>query len=180
MEDEQSGSTDTFRADDVDIPAYVDYIILVCRLASTAFIIFMGSLVISTILKTRSLHNVHNILIINLMVADIVLIVVYSFQNIGMTVSYILGVQDPFRCDVFHFSVFPLMVIMFTFIILSVEKFIAIKYALRYKAIVTHCRVYRAIVASWIIALLFKLVGLIRELIVGTNYDKLWRCGFCF
>ena len=87
MEDEQSGSTDTFRADDVGIPAYVDYLVLVYRLVGTAFIIFMGSLVISTILKTRSLHNVHNILIINLMVADMVAIVVYAFQNIAMTVS---------------------------------------------------------------------------------------------
>ena len=26
MEDEQSGSTDTFRADDVDIPAYEKYV----------------------------------------------------------------------------------------------------------------------------------------------------------
>ena len=179
MEDEQSGSTDTFRADDVDIPAYVDYLILVCRLAITAFIIFMGSLVISTILKTRSLHNVHNILIVNLMAADMVLIVVYSFQNIGMTVSYILGAQDPFRCDVFQFSLFPVMVIMFTFIMLSVEKFIAIKYALRYKAIVTHRRVYRAIAASWVIALLFRLVGLIRELIVGVEHVKLSRLGLC-
>ena len=179
MEDEQSGSANTFRADDVDIPAYVDYLILVCRLAITAFIIFMGSLVISTILKTRSLHNVHNILIINLMVADMVLIVVYSFQNIGMTVSYVVGVQDPFRCDVFQFSQFPVIVTMFTFIMLSVEKFIGIKYALRYKAIVTHRRVYRAIAASWVIALLFMLTKLIRELIVGTKYNKLSRFGLC-
>ena len=179
MEDEQSGSNDTFRADNVGIPAYVDYVVLFFRLASTVFIIFMGSLVISTILKTRSLHNVHNILIINLMAADMVAIIVIAFQNIGTTVSYILGVQDPFRCDVFQFFLFPVMVIMFTFIMLSVEKFIAIKYALRYKAIVTHRRVYRAIAASWVIALLFMLTKLIHELIVGAKYYKLSRFGFC-
>ena len=96
-----------------------------------------------------------------------------------MTVSYIIGVHDPFRCDVLQFSVFPVMVIMFTFIMLSVEKFIAIKYALRYKAIVTHRRVYRAIVASWAIALLFSLTGLIRGFIVGDKHERFSRFGLC-
>ena len=180
MDDEQSGSTDTFKADDdVGIPAYVDYVILVFRLACTAFIIGMGSLVISTILKTRSLHNVHNILIINLMVADMVLIVLYAFQNIGMTISYIIGVQGPFSCEVVYFSLFPIMVVMYTLVMLSVEKFIAIKYALRYKAIVTHRRVYKVIAAGWIIALLFRLIAVIRGLIVGAEYEKVSRFGFC-
>ena len=120
MDDEQSGSTDTFSDDGVGTAVYVDFVNLVYRLASTAFIIGMGSLVISTILKTRSLHNVHNILIINLMVADIVGVVVYAFHNIGATVSYIIGIQDPFRCDVVHFSLFPVIVIMYTFVMLSV------------------------------------------------------------
>ena len=92
MEDEQSGSVGIFSDDGMDIPEYVNYISLLYRLACTTFIIGMGSLVISTILKTRSLHNVHNILIVNLMMADIVGVVVYAFQNAGMTVSYIIGI----------------------------------------------------------------------------------------
>ena len=105
MEDEQSGrSVGTFTDDGMDIPEYVDYISLLYRLACTTFIIGMGSLVISTILKTRSLHNVHNMLVVNLMMADIVGVVTYVFHSAGMTVSYIIGIQDPFRCDVFHFS----------------------------------------------------------------------------
>ena len=113
------------------------------------------------------------------MVADIVVTVVYAFHNIGMTVSYIIGIQDPFRCEVVHFSAFPIIVIMYTFIMLSVEKFVAIKYALRYKAIVTHRRVYRAIAAGWITALLYKFTGLIYDLTAGTKYDKLSRFGLC-
>ena len=174
-----SGSTDTFKDDGVDIAEYVDYVSLLYRLASTVFVVGMGSLIISTILQYRSLHNVHNILIINLMVADIINIVLYAFQTIGMTVSYIVGVQDPFRCDVFFFSFFPVMVMMYTFVILCVEKFIAIKYALRHKAIVTHRRVYRAIAVGWITAVFLRLIVLIYELIVGVEYDKLSRYGLC-
>ena len=128
MGEEWPGSTNTFSDDGVGIPEYVDYLSLVYRLVCTTFIIGMGSLVISTILKTRSLHNVHNILTVNLMVSDIIGVLVYIFQNTGMTVLYIIGIQDPFRCDAFHFSLFPITVIMYTFVMLSVEKFIGIKY----------------------------------------------------
>ena len=62
---------------------------------------------------------------------------------------------------------------------ISVDKFIGIKYALRYKAIVTHRRVCRVIAAGWIIAFLFKLTGLLYEVIAGTEYDKLSRFGLC-
>ena len=179
MDDKLSGSTDTFKDDGVDIPEYVDYFSLLYRLASTVFVVGMGSLIISTILQYRSLHNVHNILIINLMVADIINIVLYAFHNIGMTVSYIIGKQDPFRCEVFQFFLFPVVVVMYTFVMLSVEKFIAIKYALRHRAIVTHRRVYQAIAAGWIIAVLLRLIKLVYELIVGVEYDKLSQVGLC-
>ena len=179
MDDEQSGLTDAFNGGGVGILMYVDYVSLVYQLASTAFIVGMGSLIISTILKTRSLHNVHNVLIVNLMVSDIVGIAFYAFQNIGMTVTYIIGIQDPFRCDVFHFFLFPVLINMYTFIMISVDKFIGIKYALRYKAIVTHRRVCRVIAAGWIIAFLFKLTGLLYEVIAGIEYDKLSRFGSC-
>ena len=179
MDGELSGSTGTFKDDGVDIPEYVDYVSLLYRLASTVFVVAMGSLIISTILQYRSLHNVHNILIINLMVTDIIGIVVYAIHNIGMTFSYIIGVQDPFRCDIFQFFLFPVVVIMYTFVMLSVEKFITIKYALRHKAIVTHRRIYQAIAIGWITAVLFKFIGLIYELIVGVEYDKLSQYGWC-
>ena len=183
MEDELSGSADTLCNNSVGITdlqnVYVTYAIIVFRLASTVYIIGMANMIISTILQTRSLHNIHNILIVNLMVADIVTAIAYTFQTTGMMISYIIGTQDPFRCDVLYFTLFPIIVIMYTFVMLSVEKFIAIKYALRYKAIVTHRRVYQAIATSWIVALLFRFTRLVYELIVGSEYDKLSQFGFC-
>ena len=50
------------------------------------------------------------------MVANMVGIVIYAVQSIGMTVSYIIGIQDPFRCDVLYFTLFPVIVIMYTLI----------------------------------------------------------------
>ena len=63
---------------------------------------------------------------------------------------------------------------------LSVEKFIAIKYALRYKAIVTICRIYQAIAAGWIIVPLVEFTEFTYGLIAGNEYDKSSRFGFCF
>ena len=139
----------------------------------------MGSLVISTILKTRSLHNVHNVLIVNLMVSNIVGVVAYTFQTTGMMLSYIVGKQDPFRCDVFNFFLFPGILSTCTLVMLSVEKFIAIKYALRYKAIVTPHRVCQVIAGGWVTAVLFRFTRLVYELIVGVEYDKYSQFGTC-
>ena len=183
MEDELSGSTDTLSNNSVGITdlqnVYVTYAVIVFRLASTVFIIGMANMIISTILQTRSLHNIHNILIVNLMVADIVTAIAYTFQITCMMISYIIGIQDSFRCDVLYFTLFPIIVIMYTFILLSVKKFIAIKYALRYKAIDTNHRVYQVIATSWIVALLFRFTRLVYELIVGSEYDKLSQFGSC-
>ena len=55
---------------------------------------------------------------------------------------------------------------------ISVDKFIGIKYALRYKAIVTHHRVCRVIAAGWI-------TGLLHEVIAGIEHDKLSWFGSC-
>ena len=180
MEDEQSGSTGAF-SEDRGIPEYImiTYIVLVYQFACTALMIGMGSLVISTILKTRSLHNVHNVLIVNLMVSDIVGLIVYTFQTTGMMLSYIIGIQDPFRCDVFNFFLFPGILSLCTLVMLSVEKFIAIKYTLRYKAIVTPRRVCQVIAGGWITAVLFRFTRLVYELIAGIEYDKYSQFGIC-
>ena len=116
------------------------------------------------------------------MVADVVAIVVIAFQNIGMAVSYIVGIQDPFRCDVFQFSLFPVMVIMFTFYHALHGKVHSYQICPQVQGhyIVTHCRVYQVIAAGWIIALLFLLTKLIHELIVGTEYDKMSCFDLCF
>ena len=179
MDKEQSGSTDTQRIDGLEILDYVTYAIIAYRLASTVFVIGMGSLIISTILKIRALHNVHNILIVNLMVSDIVAQAFYTFQITGMMLLHIIGIQDPFRCDVLYFSLFPVMVTMYTFVMLSVDKFIAIKFALRYKAIVTHRRAYQAIAAGWIFGVLFRLARLIYEITFGITYNKSSQFGSC-
>ena len=115
MDDEQSGSTDVLIADSLDIPGYLTHVVLVYRFACAMFVIGMGGLIISTIVKTRALHNVHNILIVNLMVAGIATLTAYTFQTTGMMFSYIVGIQDPFRCGVLYFYLFPVIVIMYTF-----------------------------------------------------------------
>ena len=179
MDYEESGSTAILSADSLDIPEYLTYVILIYRLASAVFVIGMGSLIISTIVKTRSLHNVHNILIINLIVADIATITAYTFQTTGMMFSYLIGIQDPFRCDVLYFSLFPVIMIMYTFVMLSLDKFIAIKFALRYNTIATRRRAYLVITAGWIITLLFRIIRLIYELTADTEYDKSSQFGCC-
>ena len=183
MDYELSGSTNMLSNNSLAIPdhqnIHVTFAVMVFRFVTTAYVTGMGSLIISTILKTRSLHNVHNFLIVNLMLADILAAAILMLTSTVMMVLYIIGIQDPIRCDVFSFMQFPVIVIMYTFVMISVDKFIAIKYALRYKAIVTPRRVCQAIGAGWITALLIRFMRLVYELIVGVHYDKYSQFGSC-
>ena len=180
MDDEQSGSTYTLSADSQNIPGYLTYFILVYRLFSAVFVIGMSGLIVSTIIKVRALHNVHNIFIANLMVSNIVVTAATTFQTTGMMFSYIFDIQDLFRCDVLYLLQFPFFVIVYTFVMLSVDKVIAIKFTLRYNSIVTRRRAYIAIAICWIIALLFRIIRLIYELTTGIEYDKSSQFGSCF
>ena len=128
----------------------------------------LGGLIVSTIVKTRALHNVHNILIVNLIVSDVIgmTATVTVFQTMGMTFTYINGVRGTFRCDILHNTQFSLMVNAYTFVMLSVDKFIGIKFALRYNSIVTCYRAYLVIAIGWIIAVLFRTMRLTYELAV--------------
>ena len=114
------------------------------------------------------------------MVSNIVATAATTLQTTGMMLSYIVGIQDPFRCDMLYLLQFPFFVTVYTFVILSVDKIIAIKFALRYNSIVTRHRAYLAIAVCWIIALLFRIMRLIYELTTGIEYDKSSRFGSCF
>ena len=113
------------------------------------------------------------------MVSDMVIIVAYTFQTTGMMFSHIIGIQDPFRCEVLLFFQFPIIIMIYTFVMLSLDKFIAIKFALRYNTIVTHRRAYLVIAIGWIIALLCRFTRLIYELTAGIEYDKSPQFGSC-
>ena len=71
MGDGQSRSTDILRADIPAVPEYLTYVVLVYRLVSAVITFGLGGMIVSTIVKImiRALHNVHSILIVNLMVS---------------------------------------------------------------------------------------------------------------
>ena len=100
----------------------------------------------------------------------------YTFQTADMMFSYIIGIQDPFRCDVFSFFLFPFIVNVYTFVMLSVDKFIAIKFALRYKAIITYRRAYQAITAVWVLSFIRLMLEFISP---GAEYNKSSQLGAC-
>ena len=69
MGDGQSGSTDILRAYIPAVPEYLTYVVLVYRLVCAVIMFGLGGMIVSTIVKIRALHNVHSILIVNLMVS---------------------------------------------------------------------------------------------------------------
>ena len=113
---------------------------------------FGNSLVCISIWRIRSLRTVSNVIIFSLASVDLLMTVVFMFRIIA------LSTQEEFvnGCHaISEFAFTVVCVIILHLMCISVDRFIAIKFPLRYKMIVTRRRIKKAIVAIW----LFSVIG---------------------
>ena len=130
-------------------PTELKAIIITIHVLLIIATIFGNTLVIRAFFKFSSLQSASNIILVSLSVADILMTVSFVF-NIA---NIIIGKTPPIR-ELCSFA--STVSLTFNFIIIlhlaliSVERFIAIKFALRYHAIVTNRRVTVASVVVWL------------------------------
>ena len=149
------------------------YISLMFKLITTLIIILMASLVCVTIKKTKRLHRPHNILVANVMIADVML-ALWSFIPAGIAISGAAIGADLTHCGLFNFAYHPVIAYHATFVMISIDKVIAITFPLRYKGLVTHRVVAGSICISW----LFAVFASIHTFFVRQN-AKLPKYGIC-
>ena len=88
-------------------------------------------LVITTIKATRSLHKPHIIFIANVMVTDIVFTIEVFLSSAIMMIGFASGEGDLISSNLHLFLHYPVVVIYLTFLMISVDKVIAIKFPFR-------------------------------------------------
>ena len=159
----------------VHIPASLAYLSLGYKVTTTLTVVLMAGWVIITIRTTRSLHNIHNVFIAHLMAADAVSALISLMLTSTMMIGYFTGVGDFIGCHVFRFLLFPVTVIHFTFVTISVDKVIAITFPLRYREIMKPRVVLAIISIKWVLAVVLSFHNLFNP----EGFTKVAQFGTC-
>ena len=178
MSGDHSGSnqeTTTTDGHTVHLPAYLAYLSLGFKAISTMIIVVMAGWIIVAIKTTRRLHKIHNIYVAHLMATDAIAALMGLLLTGLMIIGYSTGTGDFIGCNVFKFFLFPVIVINLTFLMISVDKSIAITFLLRYHQIMRTRVVFGIITTKWVLAIalyshnLFNLKG----------FTKIAKFGVC-
>jgi len=161
--------------DSISLPTYFAYLTLGFKIISTVIIMLMTGWIIIAIRTTRSLQNIHNIYVANLMVTDMICVMMSSLLSASLMIGYFTGIGDFIGCNVFKFLLFPVVIINFTFLMISVDKVIAITFPLRYHSIMKPRVVFGIIATKWVLALaLFS-----HNLFNSKGFTKVAKFGTC-
>ena len=153
--DHSGSNQETTTTDDhtVNLPAYLAYLSLGFRAISTMIIVAMAGWIIVTIKTTRSLHKIHNVYVAHLMATDAIYVLMRLVFNGTIIIGYFTGEGSYISCHVSYFFLFPLAVVSFTFVTISVDKVIAITFPLRYRQIMKPRVVFGIITTKWVLAI---------------------------
>ena len=140
-------------------------VFIILNVISCPAIIVMNVLVITVIKKRRRLQTMYNILLACLAITDLIVGTVTQPTFITAEIFVISNGSVATYCTIKDITPvlfnITILVSLLHLVLISGERYMAMKYALRYHDIVTKHRLVTAVVLSW---LLVGFVSLIREL----------------
>ena len=169
-----SGSTDNeVEQAALEVPEYTSYALLCVYLLSIPVVIVPASLAIIIIVKDKRLQS-NNILLINLLLTDVDMAVVWCTNGL-LTLLYLIGVSVGVDCNLMLIS-FMLFVLgnKLMFIPMCVDRFIHIAYPFSYKRMVTTKAVKATIITLWMAAIVISI-----SLHINEPLDYIPSVGIC-
>ena len=109
------------------------------------------------------------------MVIDIKIAITNTLLSGAMMIGYSTGVGDFIGCNVYVFMLYPISVIFFTFLVMSIDKVIALTLPLRHRAIMKRQVVGRVIIAKHILAIIIS----VNNLFPPGSYTEIAQFGTC-
>jgi len=149
----ESAST-TDDSNETEIPLYLTYLHLFMLLIGSPSVIIPAVMVIAIIVKNVALRTVDNILLVNILIAD-VCFVLYSFsQRSILMIIYLLGFIINVNCNIVNIPTFTLILATkLMFLPLSIDRFIHVAFPFSYKSIMTTKVIVTTISCLWLLAL---------------------------
>ena len=158
--------------------AVVTLLSITLNLATSPLIILMNTLVITAIKARRRLQTMYNILLANLAATDLIVGLVSQPVFLSQEIFLLSGATLNEYCDLYGKTIWVLIVpciaSLLKLALLSAERYLAMKYSLRYHSIVTTCRLTVAVVCSWVTSV----VPLILRLNIVTFHSL--KCSFLY
>ena len=135
--DHSESNQETTTTDDhgIHLPTWLAYFSLGFKVISTVIIVLMAGWVLIAIKTTKSLQKIHNIFVANLMATDVILALTTLLLTGTIMIGSFTGMGYFIDCNVLRFSRFPVAIINFTLLMISVDQVIAITFPLRYPQI---------------------------------------------
>ena len=129
---------------------------IVLNILSFPVTILMNVLVIMAVKTRARLQSKYNILLACLSGTDLLVGTVSQPASIAGHIYVIQGLSlielCRFHTETYALFVIPIISSLFHLTIISIDRFLAMKYTLRYETIVTKLRLRKAVVTSWFIA----------------------------
>ncbi|CAH3179750.1 unnamed protein product [Porites evermanni] len=139
--------------------------VIALNLGSCPIIILMNALVIIAIKTRRRLQSNYNILLACLAGTDLAVGLVSQPLFIAQEIFFLSGASVEDYCHFYRktvfFCLFPSIESLLILALLSIERYIAIKFSLRYASLITTPRLIGAVLCSWIISVISVILWLI-------------------
>ena len=139
--------------------------VIALNLGSCPVIILMNALVIIAIKTRRRLQSVYNILLACLAGTDLAVALVSQPLFIAQEILFLSGASVEDYCHFYgktvFFCLFPSIESLLILALLIMERYIAMKFSLRYASLMTTPRLTGAVLCSWIISVISVILRLI-------------------
>ena len=157
-----SGSNSTSDYSDEATPLFITYLQAFMLLLVAPLVAVPVVMIIRVIAKNGVLQTRNNIFLVNLLVADLCILMLRWLVNGTLIILYLLGFEIDVNCNIVLVpTIGLLMATKLMFVPLSVDRFIHVAFPFSYKRIMS-TRVIATIISSlWLLALFVSLVTLV-------------------
>lgn len=164
-----SGPVDEY----ADVRYFCSVVAIIINLLTCPFIILLNALVIVAVKTKRRLQTRHNILLASLAGTDLVVGIASQPAFIAREIFRLTGGSFSVYRTLYHITQIATTALclasLFHLVLISMERFVAMKYSLRYNTILNKFRITVAVSCSWLITIAYCVLRMASPKIVQST-----------